>query len=373
MQIQVQVETAVSRSARARQLEAMFDVPSQERQSLSWEGEAPIEAEPWSVGLIVGPSGSGKTTVARQVFGAAFQPSLEWRERSIIDDVRADIGVADIAEAFSAVGFNTVPAWLRPYEVLSNGEKFRADVARRLLELPDPIVIDEFTSVVDRQVAQVGSHAIQKLVRRKGRKLVAVTCHYDVVDWLQPDWILEPATMTFQRRLLRRRPPVAVEIGRVGIEAWRLFAPFHYLTADLNRGAKCFGLWAGGRLAAFTGILPFPHPKVKDIMRCSRLVTLPDWQGLGLAFVLIERVAQAYRAAGKRLRCYPAHPSFVRQYAKNGAWRQEKELGTFSNSVSGPLSSALPGRKGRPCAVFEWCGPAMEDKGAAIALIEGAA
>ena len=89
-----------------------------------------------------------------------------------------------------AVGFNTIPAWLRPYGVLSNGEKFRVDLARRLLEGGDLIAVDEFTSVVDRQVAKIGSHAVQKWARGKGRQFVAATCHYDLEDWLQPDWVL---------------------------------------------------------------------------------------------------------------------------------------------------------------------------------------
>ena len=40
--------------------------------------------------------------------------------------------------------------------------------------------MDEFTSVVDRQVAQIGAHAIQKYVRKHGRQFVAVSCHYDI-------------------------------------------------------------------------------------------------------------------------------------------------------------------------------------------------
>ena len=69
------------------------------------------------------------------------------------------------------------------------GEKFRVDIVRRFLEFPDPIVIKEFTSVVDRQVAKIGSHAIQKCVRKNNWKLVVITCYYNIEEWLQPDWI----------------------------------------------------------------------------------------------------------------------------------------------------------------------------------------
>ena len=133
----------------------------------------------------------------------------------MIDDFSPALSVDAISQACMAVGFNTIPAWLRPYGVLSNGEKFRVDLARRLLEGGDLIAVDEFTSVVDRQVAKIGSHAVQKWARGKGRQFVAATCHYDLEDWLQPDWVLEPATMTFRWRSVQRRPELACTIARV--------------------------------------------------------------------------------------------------------------------------------------------------------------
>ena len=74
----------------------------------------------------------------------------------------------------------------------------RCDIARAMLENKEMFVFDEFTSVVDRDVAQIGSFALQKTVRRAGKKFVAVTCHFDVQDWLMPDWIFNTDTMQFQ-------------------------------------------------------------------------------------------------------------------------------------------------------------------------------
>jgi GNAT superfamily N-acetyltransferase len=215
-------------------------------------------------------------------------------------------------------------------------------------------VVDEFTSVVDRQVAQIGSHAVQKHVRRAGRRFVAVTCHYDVVEWLQPDWVLDMATCSFQRRRLQQRPAIECVVGPVPFAAWRMFAPFHYLSGDLNRSARCFGLWANGELAAFAGVVARPHPTTWGIFGVSRLVTLPDWQGLGLGPRLACEVGALYRAAGRRLRTYPAHPALVRTFDRSPLWRLEKKPGTFSPRA-GATSSAPMG--GRPCAVFEYVGP----------------
>jgi GNAT superfamily N-acetyltransferase len=235
------------------------------------------------------------------------------------------------------------------------------------LELPDPILCDEFTSVVDRQVAQIGSHAVQKYIRANKRKFVAVSCHYDIVDWLQPDWIFEPGTMSFTRRLLRRRPDLQCEISRIPFPAWGLFAPFHYLTADLNRSARCFGLFCEGHLASFAGVIHRCHPKVRDIKGVSRLVTLPDWQGLGLAMILVDRLGKAYRGAGLRLRCYPAHPALVRSFDKSPEWAIIKEPGFGTGTIEFTKRDAGK-KKARPCAVFEFAGEKM-NHASAVRLI----
>lgn len=246
--VDVVVETAISNSVRARQLRAMFDVPVEKKCTLQWQGELPIEQEDWNVGLIVGPSGSGKTTVARSTFGENFHPDMEWRAASVIDDFAAGSSMESISKACQAVGFNTIPAWLRPHSVLSNGEKFRVELARRVLELPDPVVVDEFTSVVDRQVAQIGAYAVAKWVRRERRKFVAVTCHYDVIEWLQPDWILEPATMKFtaRRGLQRSRPGIDVEIGRGrirGVETFRSVSLSERRFEQIGSVLRAFRKW----------------------------------------------------------------------------------------------------------------------------------
>lgn len=168
---------------------------------MEFKGEFPATPElmkPGEIGLIVGPSGCGKTSLLKHIYGEPRR--FEWNAASVIDDFSASLTIEDITGACQAVGFNTVPAWMRPFKHLSNGEQFRVTLARHLVEGDDPITVDEFTSVVDRQVAKIASHAVQKHVRRKGLRFVACSCHYDIVDWLQPDWLLEPAVMGFERR-----------------------------------------------------------------------------------------------------------------------------------------------------------------------------
>jgi len=350
-------------------LGAMFDAPIADKCRIEYKIELPIEGEPWNVGLVVGPSGSGKSTVMRHLWGDMCD--LEWSRGAVVDDFAKGLSMDDISRVCSAVGFNTIPAWMRPFSVLSNGERFRVDLARRMLELPDPVVVDEFTSVVDRQVAQIGSHAVQKYVRRNKRHFVAITCHYDVIDWLQPDWVLDMATRSFTRRCLQRRPEIECVIGRLPYSAWAMFAPYHYMSAKLHRAARCFGLWANGRLAAFSATLHRPHPKVRDIIAVTRGVTLPDWQGIGCMPVLNDTLGSAYAGIGKRLRLYPVHPANVRTYDKSSNWRMTERGGDrwSSTRTNGKSTLRKPGKEharmgDRPCTIFEWAGPVMAERDA---------
>src|ERR1041385_4296413 len=119
MRIDLIVESEVSPSSRVAQLEAMFDVPPAAKSRMEWHGDLPIEQEPWNVGLIVGPSGCGKSTIAKQLFGEDYHPELEWRGKSVIDDFAATLSMEQVSSACQSVGFNTIPAWLRPFYVLS--------------------------------------------------------------------------------------------------------------------------------------------------------------------------------------------------------------------------------------------------------------
>ena len=150
--------------------------------------------EDWHIGVIVGASGTGKSTIAKELFGTELITGFDYNAKSVIDDMPKQIKIDDITKMFYSVGFGSVPSWLKPYSVLSNGEKMRVDLARALLE-KDFVCFDEFTSVVDRQVAQTACIAINKAINKTNKKFVAVTCHYDILDWLQPDWVFDTNEM----------------------------------------------------------------------------------------------------------------------------------------------------------------------------------
>lgn len=154
-----------------------------------FKGNIDIEGKEWNVGLIVGGSGTGKSTIAKEVFGADYFENPVYEAKAVIDDMPKEKSIKEITKAFTSVGFSSPPSWLKPYGVLSNGEKMRCDLAKCILEEKEVVVFDEFTSVVNREVAKTGSYAISKAVKKLNKKFIAVACHKDIIDWLEPDWI----------------------------------------------------------------------------------------------------------------------------------------------------------------------------------------
>lgn len=359
-------ETTVVHSPRVMQVEGIFDVPPSERSRESWTVNLPLEVQSWNIGLIVGPSGCGKSTIARELFGQAVCTGFDWPEDQSILDGFPEMSIKEITEILSSVGFSSPPLWLRPFRVLSTGQQMRVTIARLLAEQKDLAVMDEFTSVVDRTVAQIGSAAIAKTVRRRQQKFIAVTCHYDVADWLQPDWIYQPHTNEFGWRSLQRRPAIELEISRVHHQAWELFKSYHYLSSALNKSAVCFCAFWNDVPVAFSALLHFPHSKMHNVKREHRTVCLPDYQGVGIGNALSAWVGALCRGLEYRYQSQTTNPQMVRaRLARPKLWRC-LSLPTIDKPRAG--RSSHPAHvwtrkiRMRLIASFEFIGPALKSE-----------
>ncbi|WP_264520410.1 hypothetical protein [Flavobacterium sp. N1994] len=173
--------------------------------SFNKEFDIDIDSLEWGIGLIIGASGSGKSSVGRQFFQENKIVDLYegWDfGKPIVDCILPEGDFNTVTGALAAVGLGDVPSWLRPLNALSNGQQFRAGLARLITEAPDEVVVDEFTSVVDRQIAKIGAMAFGKGWRRnKGKKVVLLSCHYDIIEWLQPDWVYDLNTKVLKKKL----------------------------------------------------------------------------------------------------------------------------------------------------------------------------
>lgn len=284
----------------------------------------------WNIGVVVGPSGSGKTSIGKVIFkeNKIHDYRQGWAvDKPIVDCIAPDGDFNEVTGALANVGLGDVPAWLRPFHVLSNGEQFRAGLARIVCEKPKEIVIDEFTSVIDRQIAKIGSQAFQKAWRRgnpKG-KVVLLTPHYDILDWIQPDWVIDTKTKTFERGVPRQRPKINLEIWQVNASYWKYYKPHYYLDLPEPVAATHYIGTVDGELACHIVVTPL---FTSHGYRATRLVTMPEWQGAGVGSRFLNYIAQMNLEGRTRYgRKYPtyfhtSHPQLCSYLRRSSKWAQ---------------------------------------------------
>jgi ABC-type lipoprotein export system ATPase subunit/GNAT superfamily N-acetyltransferase len=296
----------------------------------------------WNIGVIYGGSGTGKTTLLKE-FGSLTDDDFDETKPLV-----SNFDWLDPKEAtflLSAMGLSSVPTWLRPFSLLSNGEQYRASLAYKVGKAKpgDVILIDEFTSVVDRDVAKAMSNALQKYIRRHNKKIILASCHFDIMEWLQPDWTYSPLKGRLERasRLRQSRPKIELSIFRCRYETWNIFKHHHYMSQDLNKAAKTYVLLMNDKPVAFMAILPFPHGSIKRGFRISRVVVLPDYQGLGIGFQVINYFGKLYKACDKTLYIKTSNPALF------GAMKKHTDEWKLAGETAVKLTDAeLASRRG---------------------------
>lgn len=321
MKIEVNHQCSDYNSYRAARVKSLFNL----EKGCDWHhtAELPEVSENWQIGLIVGPSGSGKTSLGSKIFPESGIHDLYngWpTDRPIIDAIAPDGDFDKVTKSFVSVGLGDVPAWLRPFQVLSNGEKFRAGLARLICEQPENTVVDEFTSVIDRQVAKVGASAFAKSWRKGKGKIVLLSCHYDIVEWLQPDWVYDTREARLSRDCLRQRPKITLDIYQTSGKYWKYFQPHHYLKLPYPVCAHYYVGCVNGEPVCHVAFSPFFQCKG---YRAMRLVVLPEWQGIGIGTAFLNEVCRLHL---------------------EGKGRCGKKYGTYFNTSHPQLCAALRGR-----------------------------
>ena len=313
----------------------------------------------FSIGVIYGSSGSGKSSMLKQ-FGE--EQELVWNYNKTIAS-HFD-SVEDAIERLGAVGLNTVPTWAKPRNVLSNGEGFRCDLARRL---GSNIVIDEFTSVVNRDVAKSCSLSLYKYVKRKKLKnIVLATCHDDILEWLQPDWVFNTDVRQFASRGLVRQP-IEIRIVKGQKKYWELFKKHHYLTEELPSSVQVYlALW-GDRIVGFSSTISLPgwtpplyEGDTRLKWREARTVVLPDFQGLGIGTRISDAVGEIMLEQNVRYYSKTSHIRMGEYREKSPLWRATvSNLKDRSSDKHDHKKRLIPLARDRICYSHEYIG---EDK-----------
>lgn len=314
-------KTIIPKSFRNEKVKGMFDVDKNEIVK-EFDINIPIENMKWNIGVIVGSSGTGKTTIAKEVFkDFKLFTEFQWNnEKTVIDNFDDKFTSKEITEILSKVGFSSPPDWLKPFNVLSNGQKMRVELARLLIENNEPILYDEFTSVVDRQVAQIGSYAIQKYVRKQNKQFIAISCHYDILEWLESDWIYDVNKNEFLKDLPLKRPKIKLNIRKAEQAEWKIFKNYHYLSSEHNNAAHKYIAEINNEIVGWCSILHFPHPKVKNMKKVHRIVVLPDYQGIGIGNIMLNELSKMYKDDKFRVTITTSTPVFINSLQNSKEW-----------------------------------------------------
>lgn len=296
MRYDVDLSIEPTQSFRCQKAANSLDIDVNEKLRHQFSVDADLDTE-YNVGVIVGSSGSGKTTLAASIWGdGALARSLD-PDVPVIDQFPDSMDYKSCVKLLTGVGLTQVPCWIRPAWTLSNGQKERAEIALKMATAGDFCVVDEWTSVVDRTVAKVMSHCIAKWARATNRRVVLLTCHFDVLEWLQPDWVIDCNQQQYvDRRSVRpgRTERLSFDIRECHRAAWRGFSQYHYLSSKLPGGhIETFGLFHGDDQIGFQCFANYtPHrPGTVKIMHSNRTVIHPDYVGLGLGMTFINETS----------------------------------------------------------------------------------
>jgi ABC-type ATPase involved in cell division/GNAT superfamily N-acetyltransferase len=268
--------------------------------------------------LIVGTSGSGKSTILRSL-GHTQVVSVNPGSTVIENFSTAERG----EELLLAAGLRSIPAWFRSPSTLSNGEYHRFEMA---LALDQGIqCVDEFTSVVDRDTAKALAYSVRKYHDQNPGVLYIASCHRDIVDWLDPDYIYDTDLQELSARralhLRLGRPEITLHIRGTTPKDWKRFRRHHYLDTGMSRSVHCYLGLIGDKPVAFHAAIHSTNRDIHSYWRGHRTVVLPEFQGLGIGTAFSDAIAQIYVDRGLRYFSKTAHPSFGEHREKSPLWR----------------------------------------------------
>jgi len=285
--------------------------------------------------LIVGTSGSGKSTILNTL-GNNSQVQFDPRVNVIENFSTPERG----EELLLACGLRSIPAWFRPPYTLSNGEHHRFVMAICLDQGIN--VVDEFTSVVDRDTAKSLALSIRKFYDRRGTTdpLYIASCHRDIVDWLDPDYVYDTDLCVLENRRspfrLGTRPELALTIKSSSVDYWRYFSRYHYLDTEISKSAHYYVLLLGDKPIGFHAAIHSTNRDIHSYWRGHRTVILPEFQGMGIGTAFSDAIAKIYVDQGLRYFSKTAHPSFGEHREKSDLWRptsmnKKSRVGSYLN------------------------------------------
>lgn len=196
----------------------------------------------------------------------------------------------------------------------------------------------------------MASGAFQKAWRRKvGRRAVILTPHYDILPWLEPDWIIDTNRKNYKRGCLRR-PRLELEIRQTDGGPWKHFKPHYYLDLPMPIAAHYFVGLVDGEPVAHVAVAPFFQ---SGYYRATRLVVMPEWQGAGIGTRFLSAVCQWHLdgngRCGRKLPVlfHTSHPQLAVKSIENIEFWKRK--GGIFREMAGFIGNIVQ----RPCTMCD--------------------
>ena len=283
-----------------------------------------LKIGPSDIVYITGDSGSGKSVLLKalekdikQDMGLScinINDILPESGKPLIETVGETL--EEGLELLSKVGLNDAFLFLRSYEQLSDGQKYRYKIAKMMESKAQFWVMDEFAATLDRDTAKIVAYNLQKLARQQGRAVLAATTHTDLFEDLKPSVHIhkrfgkEICIVYYTNQQAKECSLVKeMHVDEGTSEDWRKLAGFHYRSHKIVGPRKIFCLKRGDELCGvivycyppptcFGRRLVLPKMSMKELNEklsiISRVVVHPKYRTIGLGVKLVrETLAKA--------------------------------------------------------------------------------
>ena len=315
--INITYETGVKVSPRTVKVAEAFGIGVDKKRKFTIYDDVELKITPRDIVYITGESGSGKSVVLR-----ALERDIK-RDMNLtainIDEVKPVLEepiIETIGESFeealellSRVGLNDAFLFLRSYEQLSDGQKYRYKIAKMIESKAQFWIMDEFCATLDRDTAKIVAFNVQKQARRTGKAVLAATTHTDLLEDLAPSVHIHKG---WGKRIEVKYYPnkinnvcsvtrnLRIEEGR--LEDYKRLAEFHYRSSGHPPPLKVYALKR--KDDETIGVILYSWPPANIFGRKQALGRSPPLKEINKKVAIISRVVlhPKYRSIGLGVR-----------------------------------------------------------------------